>query len=223
MADGAREGILENTKETVTLVPKLSFGLLNTDILDAFSAVAKKYNIPTIKITSAQRIAFVGVKLDQVDAVWADLAQIGIEPGAAAGDAVHYIQACPGTECCRLGQRDSLGLGAAIEEAINELPIPAKTKIGISGCPLSCGEGAVRDIGIFGRKATGWTIQIGGCSGINTRVADVLAKDLSDEDTISLVVNILKYYHANAKPKERMYRFVTRIGIDQIKADLNLI
>ena len=87
MADGAREGILENTKETVTLVPKLSFGLLNTDILDAFSAVAKKYNIPTIKITSAQRIAFVGVKLDQVDAVWADLAQIGIEPGAAAGDA----------------------------------------------------------------------------------------------------------------------------------------
>lgn len=222
MVDGAREGILENTKETVTLVPKISFGLLTTEILDAFSAVAKKYEIPAMKITSAQRIAFVGVKMDQVDAIWADLAQIGIEPGAAAGDAVHYIQACPGTECCRLGQRDSLGLGAKIEEAIKDLPIPAKTKIGISGCPLACGEGAVRDIGIFGKKMSGWTIQIGGCSGINTRIADVLVKDLSDEETVETVVKILKYYQDNAKPKERMYRFVARVGVEQIKADLNL-
>ena len=222
MIDSARDGILENTKETVTLVPKLPSGLLTPQILTTFSAIAQKYQIPAMKITSAQRIAFVGVKPEQVESIWADLAQIGIVPGAAAGNAIHYIQACPGTDCCRLGQRDSLALAQKIDQAIAELPIPAKTKIGISGCPLSCGEGIVRDIGIFGKKATGWTVQIGGCSGINARLGEVIAKDLSDEDTLALVIKLLTYYNQNAKPRERMYRFVPRIGLEQIKQDLSL-
>ena len=88
---------------------------------------------------------------------------------------------------------------------------------------MACGEGIIRDIGIFGRKATGWTVQIGGNSGLNARLGEVLAKDLDDDQLVELVVKLMTYYKENMKPKERMYRFVPRMGgIDAIKQALGL-
>lgn len=217
--DTARGGIVQNDKTSVAIVPKIHAGLLTPDLLEKIAEVARKYNIPIIKITSAQRIALVGINPEDVEAIWSDL---GMEVGYAVGDAIHYIQACPGTGSCRLGQRDSLGLADKLDKAIEPLTIPAKTKIGISGCPLSCGEGAIRDIGLFGKKATGWTLSIGGNSGLNARFGDVIAKDLDDDAAVDLVVRLLKFYQENAKSKERLYRFVPRIGVDAIKKALGL-
>lgn len=217
--DTARGGIVQNDKTSVAIVPKIHAGLLTPELLEKIAEVARKYNIPIIKITSAQRIALVGINPEDVEAIWSDL---GMEVGYAVGDAIHYIQACPGTGSCRLGQRDSLGLADKLDKAIEPLTIPAKTKIGISGCPLSCGEGAIRDIGLFGKKATGWTLSIGGNSGLNARFGDVIAKDLDDDAAVDLVVRLLKFYQENAKSKERLYRFVPRIGVDAIKEALGL-
>ncbi len=217
MADSAREGIVQNDQKTLAIVPEIKFGLVTAELLEKIASVTRKYDIPIVKITSAQRIALVGIKPEDIDHVWQDL---GMEVGYAVGEAIHYIQSCPGTEVCRLGQKDSLGLAGRIDEAIKDLPIPAKTKIGISGCPLSCGEGIIRDIGLFGKKATGWTISIGGNSGINARFGDTLATELDDDAAVDAVVRLLKYYKENAKPKERLYRFVPRIGIENIKEAL---
>ena len=217
--DSARGGIVQKDKSTVAIVPKIQAGLLTPELLEKLAQVSRKHNIPIVKITSAQRIALVGIQPEDVEAVWEDL---GMEVGYAVGDAVHYIQSCPGTETCRLGQRDSLDMAQRLEDAIAPLTIPAKTKIGISGCPLSCGEGAVRDIGLFGKKATGWTITVGGNSGLNARLGETLAKDLDEDAAVDVVVRLLQYYHDNAKGKERLYRFVPRVGIDTIKAALNL-
>lgn len=220
MTDTAREGILQNDNKTMAITPEIKFGMLTPELLERIAAVTRKYNIPVLKITSAQRIALVGIAPEDVEKVWADLE---MEVGYAVGNAIHYIQSCPGTEVCRLGQRDSLGIAAKIDDAIKDLEIPAKTKIGISGCPLSCGEGIIRDIGLFGKKATGWTITIGGNSGINARFGDTLAKDLDDDAAVALIVQFLKYYQENAKTKERLYRFVPRVGIETIKEALQLV
>lgn len=219
MIESARSGILQNDKKTVALVPKINFGMVTPELLENFAAVARKYSIPTLKITSAQRIALVGVDPDDVENVWADL---GLEPGHALSDGINYIQACPGNTVCRLGQRDSLAIAERLDKAVMPLGITAKVKIGVSGCPLSCGEGIIRDIGLFGKRATGWTITVGGNSSINARFGDILAKDLEDDAAIDLIVRFLNYYKANGKAKERLYRFVPRIGIDVIKSELGL-
>lgn len=46
---------------------------------------------------------------------------------------------------------------------------PDKMKIAISGCPNSCIEPALRDIGIIGTKR-GFTIFVGGSAGRNLRI-----------------------------------------------------
>jgi len=141
--------ILQRDKETYAIVPRTPVGLVTPDDLEALAAVARKYNIPVIKITSGQRFALVGLKKEDVDSIWQEL---GMDVGKATELCLHYVQACPGTAVCKFGVQDSLGLGTEIESFFTEMELPAKVKIGISGCPFCCGESFVRDIGIFGKK-----------------------------------------------------------------------
>jgi len=128
------------------------------------------------------------------------------------------VQACPGTETCKFGQRDSLGLAAKIEKMYvgKRDFIPAKTKFGISGCKLNCGESYVRDIGAFATK-DGWTVVVGGNSGGRPRIGDIIVEDLSEEAALDLIKKCLDYYSKNAKPRERIPRFIQRIGIEEFK------
>jgi NAD(P)H-nitrite reductase large subunit len=115
--------------------------------------------------------------------------------------------------------RDSLGLGTEIESFFSGMDLPAKVKIGVSGCPFCCGESFVRDIGIFGKKK-GWTFIIGGSSARRPRIGDILKEDLSKDEVIDLTKRCLQQYKDKAKKKERMARFVDRIGIENLKEAL---
>jgi len=174
---------------------------------------ARKYNIPVIKITSGQRFALVGLKKEDVDSIWQEL---GMDVGKATELCLHYVQACPGTAVCKFGVQDSLGLGTEIESFFTEMELPAKVKIGISGCPFCCGESFVRDIGILGKK-NGWTFIVGGSSARRPRIGDVLTENLSKEEVIDLTRRTLEYYRDKSKKRQRMARFIDRIGIENFK------
>jgi NAD(P)H-nitrite reductase large subunit len=96
------------------------------------------------------------------------------------------------------------------------MDLPAKVKIGVSGCPFCCGESFVRDIGIFGKKK-GWTFIVGGSSARRPRIGDVLIESLSEKKVIELTKATLEYYRSKAKKRERMARFVDRIGIENMQ------
>ena len=215
MSEDPKGAILQRDKETYAIVPRIPMGILTPEILENLAKVARKYKVRIIKITSGQRIAFVGIKPQDIDNAWNDLE---MEVGPAEGLCVHYVQACPGTETCKFGQRDSLGLAAKIEKMYvgKRDFIPAKTKFGISGCKLNCGESYVRDIGAFATP-DGWTVVIGGNSGGRPRIGDIIAEDLSEEDALDLIKKCLDYYSKNAKPRERIPRFIQRIGIKEFK------
>lgn len=207
--------ILQRDKETYAIVPRIPMGVLTPEILENLAKVARKYKVRIIKITSGQRIAFVGIKPEDVDNVWKDL---GMEVGPAEGLCVHYVQACPGTETCKFGQRDSLGLASRVEKIYvgKEDFIPAKTKFGISGCRLNCAESFLRDIGAYAAP-DGWTVIVGGNSGGRPRIGDVIAENLGEEQTLELIKKCLDYYSKNAKARERLPRFIQRIGIEEFK------
>ena len=213
MPDIPKGAILQRDKETYAIVPRTPVGLVSPEDLERIVKVARKYQIPVIKITSGQRFALVGMKKDDVDKIWEDL---GMDVGKATELCLHYVQACPGTAVCKFGVKDSLGLGMEIEKFFSDMDLPAKVKIGVSGCPFCCGESFVRDIGILGKKK-GWTLIVGGSSARRPRIGDVLIEDLSGEEVINLTKQTLEYYQDKAKKRERMARFVDRIGIENMK------
>jgi NAD(P)H-nitrite reductase large subunit len=216
MDDAPKGAILQRDKKTYAIVPRTPAGMVSPEILEGIMKVVRQYNIPITKITSGQRLALVGIKKEDINPVW-DALQMDV--GRAIELCLHYVQACPGTAVCTYGRQDSLGLGLDIEEFFYDYQLPAKVKIGVSGCPFCCGESYVRDIGIIGKKK-GWIVTFGGNSGGRPRIADVLAKDLSKDEVIELMKKCLDYYKNNAKKKERTARFVNRIGIEEMKKHL---
>jgi NAD(P)H-nitrite reductase large subunit len=216
MDDAPKGAILQRDKKTYAIVPRTPAGMVSPEILEGITKVVRQYNIPITKITSGQRLALVGIKKEDINPVWEALQ---MDVGRAIELCLHYVQACPGTAVCTYGRQDSLGLGLDIENFFYGYELPAKVKIGISGCPFCCGESYVRDIGVIGKKK-GWIVTFGGNSGGRPRIADVLAKDLSKDEVIELMKKCLDYYKDNAKKKERTARFVDRIGIEEMKKHL---
>ncbi|MDD1673082.1 MAG: NAD(P)/FAD-dependent oxidoreductase [Methanomicrobiales archaeon] len=208
--------ILQRDGKTFAVSTRTPAGIINPDHLERVASVARKYAIPILKITSGQRIALIGIKEEDLPAIFEDL---GKDADRKAGPCLHYVQACLGTETCKFGTQDSIGLARSVESAFKDTIYPAKLKMGISGCPRCCGESHIRDIGLMG-TTKGWTVIFGGNSGTRPRIGDVIAKNLSDEEALDLVQRLLEYYRDRAKPKERTARFIERIGIDTLKSEL---
>ncbi len=213
MSKYPKGAILQRDKETYAIVPRTPVGLVKPEELERIVKVVRKYEIPIIKITSGQRFALVGMKKEDVDDIWKEL---GMDIGKATELCLHYVQACPGTAVCKYGVQDSLGLGMDIEKFFSGMDLPAKVKIGVSGCPFCCAESFVRDIGLLGKK-NGWTFIVGGSSARRPRIGDLMAENLSKEEVIDLTKRSLEYYGDKAKKRERMARFVDRIGIENVK------
>ena len=176
--------------------------------------MADKYGVKELKLTSAQRIAMFGVKEEDVDAVWADLAQT---PGAAIGLCVRSIKICPGTTHCKRGIQDSVSLGLKIDALYHALPLPNKVKMGVSGCMLSCAEVSVKDIGIMGTPK-GWKIFVGGNAGARPRLADLLVETPADEAAVLAVVDKIINWYRNCGREVRIGTIVEEMGIEAFRA-----
>ena len=204
--------ILQRDNETYAARITPPSGKLSAQDLEKIAALVRAHNIPEVKLTSGQRIAFYGLTRENVNAVCEAM------PFRTGG---HYVQACPGTDWCKFGQQDAMALANLLEDKFGRLATPAKIKLGISGCTFSCAESRLRDIGFIGTPK-GWTMVVGGNSGMKPRIADDLAKGLSTDEAVDLCQRFLDLYGKEAKDKQRTSRFVKAMGIETIKARLNL-
>ena len=210
--------IAQRGADSYAIVTRLPSGIISADQLESLAQAIRKYDIPIAKLTSGQRVALLGIKGADVPGVQACL---NMGEGRAVKHGVHYVQACPGTAACGYGQQDSLGLGARLEAMFDGLDLPGKVKVGVSGCPMCCGESYVRDIGLVGRKK-GWTVIFGGNAGGRPRVGDELASGLDADQALALVGRALAHYRENAKTCQRTARFVEARGIGSVRWALGL-
>ena len=90
-------------------------GLTTPDELRAIADVADKFKIPTVKVTGGQRIDLLGVRKEDLPAVWAQLNAAGLVSGQAYAKGLRTVKTCVGSEWCRFGTQDSTGLGVKLE------------------------------------------------------------------------------------------------------------
>ncbi|MFP4039258.1 MAG: NAD(P)/FAD-dependent oxidoreductase [Desulfosudaceae bacterium] len=215
LKDGEKGVVLQRDKETYAIAPHLPCGVVTPAKLRQLADAAEKYKAAAVKVTSAARIALVGIREADIDAIWQDLD--GIQPGHAVGLCVRSVKACPGTAFCRLGQQDSLGMGMKLDEIYHGLELPSKTKIGVSGCMNQCAENCIKDIGLYGKK-DGWVLTVGGKGTSKPRLADTLAEDLDSEEALRLIEKVVAFYKDNAKKHERIGKMIDRLGLETLQA-----
>ena len=102
-------------------------------------------------------------------------------------------------------------MGMDLDKKYHGLPLPGKLKIGVAGCGNKCAETAIKDIGLVGTQK-GWDLFVGGCGGGLPRLAERLARNLTDLQAKEIIANIIQYFQHNARRHERMGKFIDRIG-----------
>jgi NAD(P)H-nitrite reductase large subunit len=208
--------IVQRDGETYAVTPRIPCGLITDfDLLRRMADVAERFGATAMKITSSQRIAIIGIKDEDIDAVWSEL---GMTPGFALGLCIRSIKACPGTTHCRLGQQDSLGLGLRIEDRFVNQPAPNKLKISVSGCPMDCAEAHVRDIGLIGSRK-GYALELGGAVGASPRLGQGVAEDLTPEEAERLVGRVIEVYR-ELGIKKRLGKVLDQVGLDVFRHKL---
>lgn len=218
LKDGEMGVVVQRDQQTYGIAPHIPCGVVSPDVLRKIADVAEKYKIPMVKITSAARIALLGIREEDVEPIWAEL---GMEFGSFDGVCVRNIKACPGTDYCRWGKQDSLGVGLKLDEKYHGLELPGKVKIGVSGCTNQCGETGFKDIGLVGTPK-GWRLLVGGVGGAVPRIGEVIAQRLDTDEAIALLDRILQYYRANARPNERIGRLIARLGLTDMEDAVGL-
>ncbi len=218
LVDGDKGVVLQRDNATYAIAPHIPCGLVTPELLRRIADVAERYGCQALKLTSAERIALIGLSEADVDAAWRDL---GVQPGSLVGERVRSVRVCPGTTFCKRGQQDSIKIGKILDAKYHGEPTPGKLKISVSGCPNQCTEPTTKDIGIVGSKP-GWSLIVGGSGGSTPRLGTCIARRCTDDEILTLVEGVLAFYRANAKPRERLHRTLARVGLDALTDALGL-
>jgi len=209
--------VVQRDKKTYAIAPHIPGGIIfDVNVLRKIADVAEKYGAQALKLTSAQRIAIVGIDEDKIDEVWKDL---DMDKGHAVGLCVRSVKICPATHFCKRAQQDAVSIGLELDTKYHGMQLPSKFKMGISGCLNSCSESAVKDLGLIGTPK-GFTVLVGGSAGVKARIADVLQEHVPVESVLALVDKVVLYYKENGKNYERMGNMIEHLGIEKVKQDI---
>ncbi|WP_423460155.1 nitrite reductase large subunit NirB [Ottowia sp. VDI28] len=198
---------------TYSVVPRMWGGETSAAELRRIADVVDKYGIPTVKVTGGQRIDLLGVKKEDLQAVWRD---IGMPSGHAYAKALRTVKTCVGSEWCRMGTQDSTKLGKDLERAFVGMHAPHKVKFAVSGCPRNCAESGIKDVGIIGVDS-GWEMHVAGNGGIKTEVGQFFVKLKSAEEVMEYTGAFMQLYRLEGWYLERTVHYVNRVGLDYVK------
>ncbi|MHA7887815.1 nitrite reductase large subunit NirB [Roseicyclus sp.] len=202
---------------TFSVVPRMWGGITTPDELRAIADAADKYKVPTVKVTGGQRIDLLGVRGEDLPAIWADLNRAGLVSGHAYSKGLRTVKTCVGTDHCRFGTQDSTGLGIKLEKLLWGSWTPHKVKLAVSGCPRNCAEATCKDVGIV-CVDSGYQVGVAGAAGMDVKETERLADVPTEQEAIDLTVAFIQLYRENAKYLDRPYKWVAKVGLDWVKA-----
>jgi sulfite reductase beta subunit-like hemoprotein len=131
---------------------RLRLGDISTTQMRGLAPIIRRYCGGLVRMSIDQNLILRWIKHEHVPSLFAELEPLGLAE-AEAGK-LYDVTSCPGAETCQLGISASRGLSRAMEAEFKkrklEGPDIENIRIKISGCPNSCGQHHIADIGFFG-------------------------------------------------------------------------
>ena len=169
------------------VTPHIPGGLTTPQQLRQIADLADQYG-GSLKIVG-NTITMIGLSLADGEKA---IAELGCKKESFIAKAVRSVAFCPGKPNCPRALQDSSALGLKLDEDFFGHELPGKLRIAVSGCPNCCVEPLVKDIGMYG-TAKGYTLAVGGSSGLQAQVARTVADKVPAEEISSVISSILAY------------------------------
>lgn len=129
---------------------KLSAGTILSSQLHGLADLLERHQLPGVRIAILQDFVLPWVPTARVSRIYAELHALSlVTPGART---IADVTGCPGATTCNLGITRSLTLSEVMASELAHESDPAilALRIKISGCPNSCGQHHIADIGLYG-------------------------------------------------------------------------
>jgi sulfite reductase (ferredoxin) len=185
--------------------------------LKVVADLADRYADGHIRNTTMQNLLLINISEVHVPAVVSELNAAGlpVESSAFARGTV----ACTGSEFCKLALTETKSFARWLTEQLEErFPnYQEDLRLHIAGCPNSCGQHWIADVGIEGKKIKvdgkmidAYYFCVGGSVGQIASIARPVGYRCSAEEVPEAITRLLAFFHADRYPDEPLQHFLAR-------------
>jgi len=208
---------------------KVPQGNLSGSQMHGLALIARDAGDGLLRVAVDQNIVLAYIPLRNLRRVYAALRQIGL--AEAGAHEIEDVTTCPGAYSCNLALTKSMTLGAALAEEVRQHrdPLVRRLAIKISGCPNSCGQHWIADLGFYGnaRKIEGrevpyYQMLLGGGYDQSGIVRFGVAIQSIPARLAPLAVRrVLDHYTANRQSAESFREYVLRHKVETFRLMTN--
>jgi sulfite reductase beta subunit-like hemoprotein len=206
---------------------QLPLGDVTSKQFRALGQLARELGSGELRATNDQNLMVPWIPGGRLEEFYRRLCDIGL----GAADALHItdVTSCPGADYCSLAVSRSMGMAAAIRlhlmatnGRVEDLGV---FRIKISGCPNSCGQHHIGDIGLTGLSLKGedgenhphYSMLVGGRVGEHAAaIGRRISGRFPEEEVPGVISALAEFYRQERQKGEHFGDFVVRVGTDRL-------
>jgi sulfite reductase (ferredoxin) len=192
-------------------------GRIAADQMLAAADLADRFASGELRTTNMQNLLIVNVQRQNAEGLAKELDAIGLKVGGSSF--YRGIVACTGTEFCKLAITETKNFSRWLVGELEErLPgFEQHLKLHVTGCPNSCGQHWIADIGIDGKKikidgrlVDAYYFCVGGALGLHQAIARPVGYRCPASEVPHAIERLLRQYLAERQTGENLRQFFTR-------------
>lgn len=199
-------------------------GRISADQLQAAAELSERYASGELRTTNMQNLLVVNVPERHVRPLADNLTLVGL---AVGGSPFHRgVIACTGTEFCKIAITETKSFGRWLVDELDErLPgFDQHLKLHITGCPNSCGQHWIADLGLEGKKIRqagrlmdAYYFCVGGAIGKHQNIARPIGFRCLAEEVPDAIERLLRRYLQARGPGENLRQFFARHSAEELR------
>jgi sulfite reductase (ferredoxin) len=199
-------------------------GRINPEQMRAAAALAARLADGQLRTTNMQNLLIVNVARENTNELARELERV--EMRVQGSPFWRGAIACSGSEFCKLAITETKSFSRwLVEELEDRLPeFDQALKLHVTGCPNSCGQHWIADIGIEGKKlkvdgrmVDAYYFCVGGAVGQNQAIARPIGYRCAAREVPEAIERLLRMYLMDRRPGENLRRFFARHNDEELR------
>ncbi|MGD0731041.1 MAG: nitrite/sulfite reductase [Terracidiphilus sp.] len=202
-------------------------GRLTGEQLEAAAELAERFGSGALRATVSQNLLFIDIPNSMTVELARELGQIGLQVDGSTF--WRGAVACTGAEFCKLAITETKGFTRWLVDELEErLPqFDQQLKLHVTGCPNSCGQHWIADIGLEGKKikhdgklTDAYYFCLGGAVGQHASIARPVGYRCPAPLVPESIERLLRHYLAGRLPEENLRAWFSRHSNSELLAHL---
>jgi len=202
-------------------------GRISPEQMERAAELAERFASGELRATNMQNLLIVNVPRVHVDELAKELGEAGLPVNGSPF--WRGTVACSGTEFCKLAITETKSFSRWLVEELEErLPgFEQHLKLHVTGCPNSCGQHWIADIGIEGKKlkvdgqmVDAYYFCLGGAVGLNQSIARAVGYRCPATEVPAAIERLLRAYRVESGGSENLRQFFARHSDETLRGYL---